>query len=561
MLENIGCNLCGADNYTVVYKTYTGDISTLKKNYTITDHTLAAPLRIVKCRHCNLIYANPRQPVDELKSTYKDMQDELYIQEEKGRRLSDQSILRILKKMGKTGKLLEIGCATGFLLDEARKTGWEIYGVELSSWAVHYAQTNLKIETIFEGSLHEKHYANNFFDVVIIKDTLEHIPDPKGLLIETRRILKTNGIICINTPDIASFLSRILKARWWGVKQHHIFYFTQKTLFAMLRAAGFMPIKSKSHTRIFSLQYWVSRFKSYNKVLHDIFIFLIQKKIIRNVLFPIDFKDQIEVYAKKIRKIEYLEELEIPPLHTERNNLKKIVVLPAYNAAKTLEKTVSDISRDIVDDILLVDDGSTDDTINVAKKLGLKVFEHDRNKGYGANQKTCYKKALELGADVVIMVHPDYQYDPKAIADLIEPIEQGRADAVFGSRMMKGGALEGGMPLWKHNINIILTALENIAFGVFLTEYHSGFRAYSAKTLRSIHYCLNSDNFVFDTEIIVQLFLHNLKIEEIPIRTRYFDEASTIKFLPAVFYGFGILMTIAKYILHTHTMIRFKQFE
>jgi len=559
--EYVRCNLCGADNYTIVYKSYSGDISIIKKDYTITDHTLQTPPRIVKCRNCNLIYANPRQTADELKSTYKNMKDEFYLQEEKGRRLADQSILRILKKMGKTGKLLEIGCATGFLLDEAAKSGWDVHGVELSSWAVRYARENLKIGSIFEGSLQDKRFETGSFDVIVMKDTLEHIADPRGLLNETRRILKNNGIICITTPDIDSLISRVLKARWWGIKQHHIYYFTKKTLFAMLRATGFMPVKNKSHTRIFSLRYWISRFKSYNKSLHDFFIFLVHHGIIRNVLFPIDFKDQIEVYAKKLRKIEYLEELESPPVHEKKNNLKTVVVLPAYNAALTLEKTVADIPRDVVDEIILVDDGSTDLTVPVAQQLGLKVFTHGKNKGYGANQKTCYKKALELGADIVIMVHPDYQYDPKAIRELIDPIKQGRADAVFGSRMMKGGALEGGMPLWKQNINIILTAIENVSFGMFLTEYHSGFRAYSAKTLNSIRYTLNSDNFVFDTEIIVQVLLRNLKIEEIPIRTRYFDEASTIKFLPAVFYGLGILLTIAKFGLHTHTFIRFKQFE
>ncbi|MCM8771264.1 MAG: glycosyltransferase family 2 protein [Candidatus Omnitrophica bacterium] len=241
--------------------------------------------------------------------------------------------------------------------------------------------------------------------------------------------------------------------------------------------------------------------------------------------------------------------------------MKTIVVLPAYNAAKTLELTLKDIPKDIVDDIILVDDASTDNTVEVAKKLGLKVFVHSKNKGYGANQKTCYQKALENGAEIVVMVHPDYQYDPTIIPELIKPIERGEADAVFGSRMMKGGALEGGMPLWKHNANILLTALENVVFSTYLTEYHSGFRAYSAKYLNSVNFMLNSDGFVFDTEIIVQGLLHYLKIEEIPIRTRYFDEASSIKFIPSVVYGLGILKTIIKYILHKKGIVHFKQFE
>jgi glycosyltransferase involved in cell wall biosynthesis len=193
--------------------------------------------------------------------------------------------------------------------------------------------------------------------------------------------------------------------------------------------------------------------------------------------------------------------------------------------------------------------------------LGFKVFMHKQNMGYGANQKTCFTKALEEGTDIVVLIHPDYQYDPKVIPQLVEPIKKGKAKAVFGSRMMKGGVFEGGMPHWKHNANILLTAFENIIFGTYLTEYHSGFRTYSTEALKSINFLLNSNGFVFDTEIIAQLLLHNFKIEGIPIRTRYFDEASTIKFWPSVLYGFGILKTLLKYILHTNNIIKFKQLE
>ena len=241
--------------------------------------------------------------------------------------------------------------------------------------------------------------------------------------------------------------------------------------------------------------------------------------------------------------------------------IKTIIVLPAYNAAKTLRKTICDIPNGISDDIILVDDKSSDNTVDIAKELGLKIFRHDKNLGYGANQKTCYEEALRMGADIVVMLHPDYQYDPRMIPELIEPIKKGKADAVFGSRMMKGGALEGGMPAWKHNANIILTALENVVLGTYLTEYHSGFRAYSRKVLESINFKLNSNGFIFDTEIIVQVLLKNFKIEEISIKTRYFDEASTIGFFKACLYGFGILKTLFKYILHTKKIVRFKQFN
>ncbi|MCZ6688414.1 MAG: glycosyltransferase family 2 protein [Planctomycetota bacterium] len=240
---------------------------------------------------------------------------------------------------------------------------------------------------------------------------------------------------------------------------------------------------------------------------------------------------------------------------------KVIIVLPAYNAARTLERTVADIPRGIADEVILVDDASRDDTMEVAARLGIPSIRHAKNRGYGGNQKTCYAEALRRGADIVVMLHPDYQYDPKLIPELLEPIRQGRADAVFGSRMMKGGALEGGMPLWKHNANILLTALENVVLSTYLTEYHSGFRSYSAKLLRSIRLDRNSDGFYFDTEIIVQALIKGFRIEEVPIQTRYFDQASTIRFWPSVGYGLGILKTLAKYLLHKNRLVRFAQFE
>jgi 2-polyprenyl-3-methyl-5-hydroxy-6-metoxy-1,4-benzoquinol methylase/GT2 family glycosyltransferase len=561
MQKQVKCYLCCSNKYSIVYKTYAGDISTLDaSSYTITDNERGTPLRLVRCSKCGLIYANPRPSMASLLSNYSKMVDPLYLEEAKGRRISAQTILNEFRRLKKGGKLLDVGCGAGFLLDEARKMGWEVHGVDLSKWAIEYARKELGIENVLQGTLKNADYPVNHFDVIILKDAIEHLTDPKETLVEIRRILKSDGILCVNTPDIGSFLSRILRARWWGVKQSHLYYFTRRSLANMLNEAGFFPVKIKTHARTFSLKYWAQKARDYNKPIYKICSSLMKRKIIKNGLVKIDLGDQIEVYARKMRKLKYLKELETAPQAFEHKKLKVVAVLPAYNAAGTLKKTVADIPRGVVDDIILVDDRSRDDTVHVARSLGLKVFVHKTNRGYGGNQKTCYKKALEEGAGIVVMVHPDYQYDPKAIPEMVEPIMEGRADAVFGSRMMKGGALEGGMPLWKHNVNIMLTALENVVFGVYLTEYHSGFRAYSAKALESIKFELNSDGFIFDTEIITQILLHNFKIEEVPIRTRYFDEASTIKLWPSILYGLGILKTLAKYILHTHTFIKFKQF-
>jgi glycosyltransferase involved in cell wall biosynthesis len=240
---------------------------------------------------------------------------------------------------------------------------------------------------------------------------------------------------------------------------------------------------------------------------------------------------------------------------------KVIVVMPAYNAEKTLERTLDDIPPDWVDEIILTDDASRDGTVALARRLGLRVFVHEKNRGYGANQKTCYREALKLGGDIMVMVHPDHQYDPKVIPRLTQPLLYGECDAVFGSRMLGGRPLEGGMPKWKYLANIFLTALENATFYMYLTEYHSGLRAYSRRYLETVNFELNSDDFVFDSEIIAQGVVHSLRIREIPIETRYFEEASKIGFLRSVVYGLSIVKTLVKFKLHKKRLIRSPQFD
>jgi len=410
------------------------------------------------------------------------------------------------------------------------------------------------------GLLKDANYPANFFDVVVLKDVIEHLTDPKDTLEQIRRVLNPAGIMCCNTPDIDSMASRILGAKWWGIKQSHIFYFNKNSLSALFKATGFVPLKIRSHARTFTLNYWIYNFIGFRPEFAFVRSWLDKKPSWANKLICIDLGDQVEIFARKSRELKYLHELEIPlEKETQKQSMKVCVVLPAYNAASTLKRTLADIPKGI-NDIILVDDCSKDNTAELARSLGLKVFVHEKNRGYGGNQKTCYKNALAGGADVVVMLHPDYQYDPTAINQLIEPILSGRADAVFGSRMMKGGALEGGMPMWKHNANILLTALENVVLGIYLTEYHSGFRAYSAKYLKAVNYEADSDGFVFDTEIIVQGVVKYMKFEEVPIRTRYFDEASSIKLWPSIVYGLNILKTLFKFVLYK-LGVRFKQFE
>jgi glycosyltransferase involved in cell wall biosynthesis len=242
--------------------------------------------------------------------------------------------------------------------------------------------------------------------------------------------------------------------------------------------------------------------------------------------------------------------------------MKIVVIMPAYNAEKTLKKTYLDIPKGLVDEIILVDDASIDNTVKIAKELGIKVFEHTKNKGYGGNQKTCYKEALKIGADIIVMIHPDYQYDSRLLPKLVEPILEGNADVVIGSRIRtRKEALESGMPVYKYLGNRFLTLIENIVLGQNLSEFHSGFRAYTRKFLNTVPFELNSNDFVFDTEILVQAVMFNFRIAEIPVPTRYFPEASSINFKRSVVYGTATLWTLVKYILHKMGLIKCKIFN
>jgi len=225
-----------------------------------------------------------------------------------------------------------------------------------------------------------------------------------------------------------------------------------------------------------------------------------------------------------------------------------IVTMPAYNAAATLLRTFEDIPHGLVSEIILVDDCSQDDTAAIGSSLNLKVIRHPHNVGYGGNQKTCYMEALRDGADIVIMLHPDYQYDPRKIPDIVAPILKGEADIVLGSRFLDGGALKGGMPMYKFIANRALTFCQNLVLGTHVSEFHTGYRAYSRKFLETVPFLRNSIAFVFDAEILCQAVYFNFRIAEIGVETRYFAEASSINFWHSVKYGIGVLGTLLKFV-------------
>ena len=230
---------------------------------------------------------------------------------------------------------------------------------------------------------------------------------------------------------------------------------------------------------------------------------------------------------------------------------KIVVVLPAYNAAKTIAQTYAEIPFDVVDEVVLVDDQSHDETVKIAEDLGIKhIHLHDSNRGYGANQKTCYQAALDIGADIVVMLHPDYQYDPRLIKPMNEIIASEIYPVVLGSRILGGGALRGGMPFYKYFFNRVLTFIQNLFCGAKLSEYHTGYRAFSSKVLREVKYQWNSDDFIFDNEILSQILMKGFRIGEVTCPARYFKEASSINFPRSLKYGLGILRVSLQHFLH-----------
>jgi glycosyltransferase involved in cell wall biosynthesis len=249
------------------------------------------------------------------------------------------------------------------------------------------------------------------------------------------------------------------------------------------------------------------------------------------------------------------------PASTSAAPPKVVVVMPAYNAGRTLKMTYEELPKESVNLVILVDDGSTDATLDVARQLGLQIFVHNRNYGYGANQTTCYREALRAGADIVVMVHPDYQYDPTLVPKIIAPIVAGDADVVLGSRLAGGSPTAQGMPWWKYVANRFLTGVENRLFALRLSEYHTGYRAFSREVLETVNFGANSDGFVFDQEIIGQVVAARFRITEIPVPTRYFPEASSASFVASTIYGLRILSMLFWYTLHRRGLRRSRRFD
>jgi len=505
-----------------------------------TSHRTGAHGDLFRCRDCGTIQQPALPAGPPLHALYRAMADGAYLEEEPGRRATARRLLDLLAPHAPGGRLLDVGCGHGLLLDEARARGYEPCGLELSAGAARHAREVLGLdvrEVPFEAFSDPAG-----FQAIVLADVIEHLDDPVAALRRCAALLAPGGVLCVVTPDPSSLTARLAGPRWWGYLPAHANLLPRRTLRELLSADGLVLSEDRSLVRSFSLRYWVAGLGERAGAAGRALLGLAER-LPPSATLSLSLGDERVMLAHKV------EVRRAPrPLLRDRGGERQVtVVLPAYRAAETVRQVVAEMPRDAADRALLVDDASPDDTAEVALAHGLDVLRHPVNRGYGANQKTCYVRALLDGADVVVMVHADNQYDPALVPEMVEPILAGEADVVMGSRLLEDRAIVGGMPRWKWIGNRLLTEIENRAFRARFSEYHTGYRAFSADFLRSIPFLRNSDEFVFDQEIFAQIVAGGARVVEVAIPTRYFLEASSVSFPTSVRYGLRTLAVLARF--------------
>lgn len=531
------CGICGG---TLVMRYPGGDRTPAPDQLSPTSHPLGEHADILKCEECATLQQPSLLNHGDLAGLYHEMRDDAYLEEEKGRRRTAGRLLDPVGAQVIDGRLLDIGCGHGLLLDEARKRGYDPMGLEVSAASAAFGRTAFELD-IREQTVEELD-DDERFDVITLIDVLEHLANPLGTIDRCQKLLSPNGVLCVVTPNPSSRTARIAGRRWWALVPAHSYLIPRMTLLELLTARGLVIAADEPLVRSFSLGYWLAGLAERSGRLSflDSRAF---KALLGQKMVSMSLGDEHVIVAAKIETL-------MPPrrLVDDRGaELKVHVVLPAYNAASTIGFVAETLPTAAADRALLVDDCSPDETTSVALREGFEVIRHPANRGYGANQKTCYVRAALDGADIVVMVHADHQYDPGLVGDMAKPIAEGRADVVIGSRLLEDEAIAGGMPRWKWIGNRFLTSIENYAFRRSHSEYHTGYRAFSVEFLRTIPFLRNSDNFVFDQEIFAQIVKCGARVEELPIPTRYFLEASSVSFTKSVEYGLQTLWVLARF--------------
>jgi 2-polyprenyl-3-methyl-5-hydroxy-6-metoxy-1,4-benzoquinol methylase len=492
------------------------------------------------CAHCGAVQQPGLPSGEALHELYRDMRDDAYLHEEAGRRATARRLLDLIGRHAPAGRLLDVGCGHGLLLDEARRRGFEVSGLELSRAAAGYARDVLGLE-VAEATLDDAAATGERYDVIVLADVVEHLDDPAGALRTCAEMLADGGTLCVVTPDPASATARLAGPRWWGLVPAHTCLLPRRTLRELLSAAGLVISEDVPLVRSFELRYWLAGLSERGGRAGAALKALGRTRLGRRTV-SLSLGDERVVLAHRVTVTR-----PASPLAQGEGANRVTVVLPAYRAAETIPAVAREMPVHAVDRALLVDDASPDETAAVALREGFDVIRHPANRGYGGNQKTCYVRALLDGADIVVMVHADNQYDPALVERMVKPIEAGLADVVIGSRLLEDASIVGGMPRWKWIGNRALTAVENLVFRRGFSEYHTGYRAFSADFLRRVAFLRNSDDFVFDQEIFAQIVASGSHVVELPIPTRYFLDASSVSFRASVRYGFKTLWVLARF--------------
>jgi SAM-dependent methyltransferase len=535
-----GCRLCG-DSAELLYPGV--DDWAASGTFAPSSHEVGVHGDLYVCRRCGTVQTSELPSPELLESRYAETDDDQYLVEEVGRRQTSRRLLDLLEERVRPGRMLDVGCGHGLLMAEALERGWDTVGLELSHSAIQHAR-RLGL-SVLEQTIEDAPFAAASFDAIVAVDLIEHLSAPREFVAHCRELLAPGGALLIATPDPESWLARIFGRRWWGYIPTHLHLLPRRMLREMVQAEGFVLADDVTMVRDFSFQYWLAGLAGRGGSLHWLQSTLGRLPVAKRTLGIAlgDERVMVAVRAAPRRAS--------PPLATRAEPTPSIhAVLPAYRATATLPEVAKQLPGDSVNRALVVDDASPDGTAAVAHEQGFDVIVHPTNRGYGANQKTCYVTALRDGADIIVMVHADNQYDPRLVPEMVAPILSGCADVVIGSRLLNDRAIVGGMPRWKWVGNKFLTWAENRAFRRNYSEYHTGYRAFSADFLCSVAFLRNSDAFVFDQEIFAQAAAIGARVHEIAIPTRYFLEASSVSFRESVGYGLRTLAVLARFRAH-----------
>ncbi len=491
---------------------------------------------LYKCADCGAVEQPSLPGAEQLHELYRDMSDAAYLEEADGRRATARRLLDMVGRYRAGGRLLDVGCGHGLLIDEAARRGWEAVGIELSTDAAAYATERLGAD-VRQTPLEE--LAEEPFDAIVMADVIEHLHDPLAGIDRCHELLAPDGVLLVVTPDAASPTARLAGRRWWGYLPAHTCLIPRATLTEVLSARGFVISEDVALARTFSARYWLAglseRFGPRARALAH--------ALPARAPLTVTLGDERAVLAHKVA-------VRTPPdpLVSDRGHDVKVhVVLPASDAAETVGQVAHEMPVPAADRALLVDDASVDDTVHAALGAGFEVLPRPLSRGYGASHKTGYVRALLDGADIIVVVHADNQYDPALVTKMVRPLVAGEADVVVGSRTLEDEVIAGAMPRWKWTGNRLLSALENYAFGRSYSEYHTGYRAFTAEFLRSIPFLRNSDGLVFDQQVFAQIVARRARVVEQAIPTRYFLQPSSVSLGASVGYGLRTLGVLGRY--------------